>query len=114
MKRLRSIHTLLGCFFAPLTLFFAVSGLWQVLGIPGEPLRLLSTLHTLHQPKDGSGLANPVFGLLVVLMAFAWIGTALAGLVLAFRASPLRRQAWVGVGLGLLLPVLAVLLARRT
>lgn len=33
MKKLRSIHLYLGCIFAPLLLFFAVSGIWQVLGV---------------------------------------------------------------------------------
>jgi hypothetical protein len=112
MKRLRSFHRLLGSFFAPLILFFAVSGLWQIFGLPGEPLRRLSTLHTLHQHKDGSGLANPAFAALVVLMALAWIATTLAGLTLAFRDPAHRRQALLGIAVGVALPTLAILLGR--
>jgi hypothetical protein len=112
MNRLRSIHLLLGCFFAPLILFFAVSGLWQVFGVAGDPLRLLSTLHTLHQPKDGSGLASPVFALLVVLMALSWIATASLGVVLALRHTPHRRRAVVCIGLGIVVPAAAAVLGR--
>ena len=33
MNRLRQLHLHLGCLFAPLFAFFAVSGLWQTYGL---------------------------------------------------------------------------------
>src|SRR5688572_28393334 len=33
MKKLRSLHLYLGCVFAPMLLFFAMSGIWQSLGL---------------------------------------------------------------------------------
>src|ERR1043166_1068136 len=33
MTKLRTIHLYLGCTFAPMVLFFAISGFWQVLGL---------------------------------------------------------------------------------
>ena len=35
MKRLRAIHLYLSCVFAPLLLFFAISGIWQTWGSVG-------------------------------------------------------------------------------
>jgi hypothetical protein len=33
MKKLRLLHLYLGCIFAPMLLYFAVSGIWQTVGI---------------------------------------------------------------------------------
>jgi len=33
MQKLRQIHLYLGCFFAPMILFFALSGVWQEFGL---------------------------------------------------------------------------------
>ena len=45
MQKLRSIHLYLGCIFAPLLVFFAISGIWQTLGFQSEFLRKLSSIH---------------------------------------------------------------------
>jgi hypothetical protein len=45
-------------------------------------------------------------------MALAWIATTLAGLTLAFRDPAHRRQALLGIAVGVALPTLAILLGR--
>jgi hypothetical protein len=46
MKKLRLLHLYLGCIFAPMLLFFAISGIWQTLGIGHSGLlAMLSTVH---------------------------------------------------------------------
>src|SRR6478672_8450976 len=52
MQKLRSLHLYLGCLFAPLLLFFALSGIWQTLGWNTPLLQKLSSLHT--EPLEGS------------------------------------------------------------
>ena len=55
MQKLRNLHLYLGCMFAPLLLFFAVSGIWQMVGTKGS--RLLGLLSTIHTSR---GLKSPV------------------------------------------------------
>jgi len=37
MKRIRQIHVYLGCFFAPMILYFSLSGVWQVFRLNDLP-----------------------------------------------------------------------------
>jgi hypothetical protein len=49
MKKLRSLHLYLGCIFAPMLLFFGISGFWQTFDPEydhhSKALALLSTIH---------------------------------------------------------------------
>src|SRR4051794_22211702 len=99
MQRLRSIHLYLGCVFAPLLLFFSVSGIWQTFGIHSTVLSRLSTIHTSHQLKDGSALTSPLLRIFVLVMAVSFIITTLLGVVMAIKYGRSRRAAFWSLAL---------------
>lgn len=110
MNKLRSIHLYLGCIFAPLLLFFAGSGLWQMAG--GEPalLQKLSTIHTGGQLKDGSSLTSVPLKAFVFVMAISFIVTTLLGVVMALRFGGSRKAALACLACGILVPGILVLI----
>jgi len=109
MKKLRSIHLYLGCIFAPLLLFFAVSGIWQTLGVQSNFLTRLSTIHTSHQLKNGTGLTSRILILFVVLMAVSFIITTVLGVLIAIQHGGSRRAAFCCLTLGVVIPGVLVL-----
>ena len=110
MQKLRSLHLYLGCVFAPLLLFFAVSGLWQTLGFSSPLLHRLSTIHTSHQLKAGGALTSPPLFFFVLLMAISFIITTLLGVVMAVKFGRSRRAVYVCLALGVLIPLALILL----
>ena len=121
VKTLRSIHLYLGCAFAPLLIYFALSGIWQRLGAhwadqPPGPIRkaliVLSTLHTGRGLKLGPNLSSPLMTALVIVMAVTLILTIVLGVVLAFRFGH-RKTAIICLVGGLVVPVLACLLTAQ-
>jgi hypothetical protein len=97
MNRLRQIHLYLGCVFAPLLAFFALSGLWQSFFLNNtwhlasthprlQHLQsLLLTLHTGRSLKMGDTLSSPALRYFVAAMALSLLLTMLLGIVMAFR-----------------------------
>ena len=97
MNRLRQIHLYLGCAFAPLLVFFALSGIWQSFFLnttwrlaEGHPRlqhaqSLLITVHTGRALKAGDTLSSPAFRYVVVAMALSLLVTMILGVVMAFR-----------------------------
>ncbi len=110
MQKLRSIHSYLGCFFAPLLLFFAVSGIWQTFGWNSPLLHRLSTIHTSHHLKAGGALTSPLLLGFVVVMAASFIITTLLGVVMAVKFGRSRRAVYVCLALGVLIPLALILL----
>lgn len=110
MQKLRSLHLYLGCVFAPLLLFFAVSGLWQTLGFSSPLLHRLSTIHTSHYLKAGGALTSPLLLGFVVVMAASFIITTLLGVVMAVKFGRSRRAVYVCLALGVLIPLALILL----
>ena len=92
MPRLREIHLYLGCLFAPILIFFAVTGSWQLnewhkstkSGYNAPPaLSLLSRLHTDQHFKESHAYTP-----LRVFVGFAAVGlvaTTILGVIMAFR-----------------------------
>jgi len=109
MQKLRSLHLYLGCLFAPLLLFFALSGIWQTLGWNTPLLQKLSSLHTEHPRKDHSELGSYPMRMLVVLMAVSFIITTVPGIVMAVRFGR-SNAAWISLVLGVVIPLCLVLL----
>ena len=117
MNKLRTIHLYLGCAFAPLLIFFAVSGLWQMhllsspnkTGIGDSVLAWLSTIHTGHGLKAGT-LFSPGMKWLVVAMAVSLIFTIMLGIIMAFRFGH-RRIAGYCLWGGFIIPTLLALVA---
>jgi hypothetical protein len=111
MTQLRTWHLYLGCIFAPMLLLFAITGIWQTIGFRGAGwMSALSSIHTSHSMKNGSGLSSPLLRLFVVLMALAFIITTLLGILMAVKQGKNRRVAYVCLGLGIAVPTGLVLM----
>ena len=95
MNLLRRIHLYLGCFFAPMLVFFSISGIWQVYGVQwgdgpkARVLRLLSTIHMGHnlRNKDPNAftLTSPYLEFFVAVMAASLVTSIFLGVVMAFK-----------------------------
>jgi hypothetical protein len=117
MTFIRRAHLYLGCFFAPMLVFFSVSGIWQVYGIQWADqnafLRLLSTIHMGHNlhSKDPHPftLTSPYLELFVVIMAASLILNIVLGVVMAFRFGR-GTLALLSLAGGILVPVVLILL----
>ena len=126
MRYLRRWHTYLGVFFAPLLLFFVLTG-WLQTAYPNrsknysDAISFLQKARVLHTddifPVEGDARrrVSPVyFKYLVYAMAVGLAGTIAMGVYLAFRSV---RNKWVVVmslALGVLVPVLALWLGHVT
>jgi hypothetical protein len=123
MKLIRRIHLFLGCFFAPLLLFYVSTGWYQSVTLRrnkgvGEaddwPGRLRSVHVDQIYPTESANAYSPwLFRALVVKMAIALIVTIVLGVILAFRSIRQRWMVWLSLGLGLLVPVLFLWLGQR-
>jgi hypothetical protein len=118
MQKLRRAHLYLGCIFAPLLIFFSLSGIWQIFDLhavkKGQTPGVLAYLSTLHMGNhvrgpDGGTLSSPVFEGLNVVMALVLIATIILGVVMAFKFGR-GRNAVICLGIGIALPLLLVLL----
>jgi len=119
MKTLRALHLYLGCFFAPMLVFFAISGIWQTFHwhyVKGQAqphvLALLSTLHTNSSFKAGqpSTLSSPYLKWFVVAMSAGLLLSILLGVLMAFKHGR-RGPALFCLAAGTLTPLALILLA---
>jgi hypothetical protein len=118
---LRRAHLYLGCFFAPMLVFFSVSGVWQVFGFQwGDNRKLLLLLSTIHmghniQFKDPHPftLDSPWLEYFVVLMAISLIVSILLGVVLAFKYGR-GTLALASLAGGVLVPLLLIIAFAHT
>ena len=118
MTFLRSLHLYLGCLFAPILIFFAVTGSWQIFNwhqstkdgsyVAPRALAALSDIHKdAHLPPTQRSSPAPV-RYFMFLAALGLVSTTVIGVVMAYRFS---RKPWVAtvcLAIGTLLP--AVLL----
>ena len=111
MQKLRSIHLYLGCIFAPLLLFFAISGIWQTLGLRSPSLDWLSSIHTAVRFKNGHEPGSPALKIFVVTMAGSFIVTTVLGVVMALNYGRSRKAAVYSLAIGVVIP-LALILVR--
>ena len=114
MQKLRSIHLYLGCLFAPMLLFFAISGIWQTYALApdyqhAKALAWLSTIHTSHPLKAGT-LSSLALRGFVLVMAVSFIVTTILGIVMAVRFGKSRRAAFCCLAAGVLFPLAIVLI----
>jgi len=125
MKFIRRAHLYLGCFFAPLLVFFILTGWYQTV-VPNrvksaseaEPLwQKLRVVHSDQIYPSEQEFEKPsspkLFQALVVVMSIAATLTVVLGLVLSFK---LLKPVWPVVlclVLGILLPVLLLWLGHR-
>lgn len=123
MKTLRRVHLYLGCFFAPLLLFYVATGWYQTInpdrrkGV-GDSNDLISRLNRVHveqyyPTETASGYSTYFFRGLVVIMAIALIATMVLGIILAFRSSRAKWPVWMSLGLGVALPIVLLWLGQK-
>ncbi len=110
MHKLRSLHLYLGCLFAPLLLFFAISGIWQTLGLQSRLLARLSTIHTSHALKVGGSLTNALLMIFVLGMAVSFIITTVLGVIMAIKYGRNRRAAFYCLAFGIAFPLVLILI----
>ena len=117
MRMLRRVHTYLGVFFAPLLLFFVLSGWYQTvyrdrLKSPGDAetwqqyMRVVHTDDIYPTNREFSYPSSPkLFQFLVAVMATALTTTIILGIILAKRS---LRNRWINVvkvtALGVVVP----------
>jgi len=97
MQLLRRLHLYLGCLFAPVLIFFAVTGSWQLYRandpskdgsyVPPKPVEVLSAIHKdSHLPGKRASIYTPL-RTFSVLAAAGLVVTTVLGIVMAFRLS---------------------------
>lgn len=115
MKKLRSLHLYLGCVFAPMLLFFAVSGLWQTWSTSYSRSALLGELSTIHKGgglKSGMSLSSPVLRWFILLMALGFIVTTLLGIIMALTQGMNPKAAVYCLAFGVLFPAAVILVSQ--
>jgi hypothetical protein len=125
MKFIRRAHLFLGCFFAPLLVFFILTGWYQTvvpnrLKHPSEAETLWQKLRVVHSDQiypseqEFEKPSSPkLFQALVVVMSVAATLTIVLGLVLSFKLLKPVWPVWLCLVLGILLPVLLLWLGHR-
>jgi hypothetical protein len=136
LRSLRQWHHLIGVFLAPAILFFAFSGLIQVLGWQDQrnppPAAWVSAIAGIHKkqalPKPrpaeparkSAGAARPGSGghdadaftplkIFALLTAIGLFVTTLIGLTIALGARNMRRKSLIALALGIVVPVVLLL-----
>lgn len=124
MRLLRRAHLYLGCFFAPLLLFYILTGWYQTVNPqrakhPSEAETLLQKLRFVHveqiYPKEGE-FKQPspkLFQALVIAMAILATLAIVLGVVLAFKSARAQWHVWLAIVMGVVLPILLLLLGQK-
>ena len=123
MKLLRRLHLYLGCFFAPLLIFFVSTGWYQTVnpdrrkGVADSEdwVSRLTRVHVEQYYPDpaAQSYSTKWFTGLVVLMAAALLVTVLLGVVLALRTTRPAWRVWLVLVLGLALPMIFLWLGQH-
>jgi len=117
MNFLRRFHLYLGCFFAPMLVFFCVSGIWQVYGLQWVKgpniLTYLSTNHMGHNlffkdPAKAYTFTSPYLEFFVVLMAGSLILSIILGVIMAFKFGR-GTLALASIAAGTFLPLILII-----
>jgi hypothetical protein len=117
VKKLREIHLYLGCLFAPVLIFFAVTELFSLHRgrkdhsyIPPKAVVLASEVHQFqHIGGAGSETATPL-RYFILAAAIGLVVTTCLGILMAFRYSQSRSWAAVCLAAGLIIPVTILLI----
>ena len=123
MKLIRRIHLYLGCFFAPLLIFYVTTGWYQTVNPDrrkgaADSNDLISRLNRVHveqyyPTESASGYTTYLFRGLVVGMAIALVTTVALGVVLAFRSTRNQWPVWLSLALGVVLPIVLLWLGQK-
>lgn len=122
MKNLRQLHLYLGCIFAPVLIFFAITGAWQLFGlhqgrkdnsyIPAKAVVVLSDIHQYqHLERSGRDDRTPLKWFMLAAAAGLVLTTVL-GIIMAFRFSRSKTPVVLCLVAGVLAPVLLLFIYR--
>ncbi len=125
MKRvLRRTHLYLGVFFAPLLMFYVLTGWYQTvnpdrrkgIGDSDDWVSRLSRVHVeqYYPSRTAEGYSTTLFRGVVVAMSAALCLTVILGVVLAFQVLKARWAVWLVLCLGIIVPVLTLWLGQRS
>ncbi|MEY2559001.1 MAG: hypothetical protein QOE34_2426 [Verrucomicrobiota bacterium] len=114
MKLLRTLHLFLSCLFAPILIFFAVTGSWQLFNwhestrdktyIAPPALAALSFVHKdAHLPGTPGRQPTPL-RYFMLAAAVGLVATAAIGIVMAYRFSRRPMVATICLLAGIVLP----------
>lgn len=121
MKRIRKTHLYLGLLFAPLLIFFAVTGAWQTFTLhekqganappPSMWFVLPSEVHKGQRlsARPDVGPSIP-FRWFVLLMSIGLVISSILGVYMAFKYSRNKLVVGLTLGTGVVLPILLLLL----
>ncbi len=121
MKRIRQIHLYLGALFAPLLLFFALTGAWQTFGFHEAPrdksytppawIAKLSEVHKNQRLEHSPG-GRPSVPLrwFILLTSIGLIVTTALGIYMAFRYTQNMLVVWLSLVAGIILPIILLYL----
>ena len=124
IKVMRNIHLYLGVFFAPLLLFFIISGSMQTFNLHEaskdgsyKPPAIIKSFSDVHKDQRwGEGKTAPKssvpFRWLVILMSVGILATTILGIVMAFKYTK-GWIVWTCLFLGFVIPCLLIFMARR-
>ncbi len=120
MKKLREIHLYLGCIFAPVLIFFAVSGAWQLFGLhrgrkdnsytPAKAIVVLSDVHRFQHLLPANPEAATPLRYFMLAAAVGLVFTTILGIVMAFRFGRSRSTVSTCLVAGVAIPVIILLL----
>ncbi len=121
-RRLFILHRYAGLVTAPLILFFAISGIWQVFRLQDDSkktgykapaaLKAASEFHKVEGLKKGSG-ATTAFKTTITVVAVALAFAACIGIILGFRTTRPLWIAYLLLSIGITLPLVMYLLALQ-
>jgi len=122
LKLVRRLHLYLGVFFAPLLLFFVLSGCYQTANPdrrkgPDEARAFWDRMRSVHAeqilPSEKVEAYSPkLMRGLVYAMAVSLVVTILLGVVLALKVLRARWVVWVMLALGFAVPLLFLWLGQ--
>ena len=125
MKFIRRAHLYLGCFFAPLLVFFILTGWYQTV-VPNrvksaseaetlwQKLRVVHSDQIYPSEQEFDKPSSPkLFQALVVVMSIAATLTVGLGLVLSFKLIKPVWPVWLCLVLGVVLPICLLWLGHR-
>jgi len=123
VRWLRRIHLHLGVFFAPLLLFFVLTGWYQTVtpdrrkGVADSDdwLSRMNRVHVeqYYPTRTAEGSSTRPFTVLVVAMSVALAATTVLGVVLAFQVLKKRGLVWISLALGFIVPAISLWLGQK-
>jgi hypothetical protein len=123
LKIVRRLHLYLGVFFAPLLLFFVVSGWYQTANPdrrkgPDEARAFWDRMRSVHAeqilPSESVENYSPkLMRWLVYGMSLALVATVVLGMVLALKVLKARWLVWLTLVLGFVLPLAFLWLGQK-